>query len=49
MLEPIRLAHIKPGFLRNCYSDVKVGSTLEFLAELCIILEFGKEDRELFF
>jgi hypothetical protein len=49
MLEPIRLAHIKPSFLRNRHSGVKVGSTLELLAKPSIILELGKKGRKLFF
>ena len=43
MLEPFRLADIKPCFLCQGNSSIKVGTTLEFLLKLRIVLEFGKQ------
>ena len=49
ILEPIRLAHIKTSLFCQCYSGIKVGSTLEFLLKPRIIFEFGKQGCELLF
>ena len=49
MSEPIRLAHIKPSFLRNRHSSIKVCSTLELLLKPHILFEFGKQSCELLF
>ena len=43
MLKPSRLADVKPSFLRYRHSGIKVGSTIEFLPETCIVLELGKQ------
>ena len=48
MPEPICLTHIKTRLLSHRHSGVKVCSTLELLAEPCIILELGKQGCELF-
>ena len=48
MPEPIRLTYIKPSFLRNRQSRIKVCSTLELLLKPCIIIELGKQGCELF-
>ena len=45
--KPIRLAHIKPSFLRNRHSGVKVGSALEFLHQPFILFDLGKKGCEL--
>ena len=43
MLEPISLAHIKPSFLGNRHSGIKISSALNFLPKTSILFEFCKE------
>ena len=43
MAEPIRLAPVKAGFLRNRYGDVKVCGILGLLSRLDIVFGFGRQ------
>jgi hypothetical protein len=49
MLEPIRLARITPSIHGNRKGSIKVFCALELLQKPSILLELGKQGRELLF
>jgi hypothetical protein len=49
MLQPISLIDIKPRFLCQSYSGIKVCSTLKFFPKTSILLELAEQGCELFF